>query len=191
MSAHIKGLLGTSVFFLVVYVKTNVAGVVRLSAAISVVFGFTDPVSVCLRVIMGILGVRCLVEVLSLQFVNVNSFTYHTYNIPTSNSFSALQDLPGDDSVFYPVDTDTVRPPDAAFQPQVFSSPHSTARGARSSCRTSVRSNKRQSSSQLYRDKKTNLRFAVINANSIKGKQAELASLCEYVRPDIIMMSET
>ena len=55
-------------FFLVVYVKTNVAGVVRLSAAISVVFDFTDPVSVCLRVIMGILGVRCLVEVLSLQF---------------------------------------------------------------------------------------------------------------------------
>ena len=35
------------------------------------------------------------------------------------------------------------------------------------------------------------LQILTVNANSIKGKAAEIASICDYVKPDIIAMSET
>ena len=35
------------------------------------------------------------------------------------------------------------------------------------------------------------LRILTVNADSVKGKAAEIASICDYVKPDIIAMSET
>ena len=37
----------------------------------------------------------------------------------------------------------------------------------------------------------SNLRVAVLNANSVKGKRAELAALCDTTNPDIIIIAET
>ena len=36
-----------------------------------------------------------------------------------------------------------------------------------------------------------NIRIAVVNANSVKGRRAELAELCDSTQPDIMVVTET
>ena len=123
--------------------------------------------------------------------VNVNSFTFHAHNVSTSNSFSLLHDL-GDDSVFDPSFTSGHSPGSSAFNPGLVSSPRSGSfSGGSSWQRSSARSSRGSHVSHLHREKKDNLRFLVINANSLKGKAAELMHICDYTRPDILVMSET
>ena len=122
--------------------------------------------------------------------INVNSFAFHAYNVSTSNSFSLLHDL-GDDSVFDPSFTSVHSPGSSAFNPGLVSSPCSGSfSGGSSRQRSSVRSSRGCHVPHLHREK-DNLCFLVINANSVKGKAAELAHICDYMRPDILVMSET
>ena len=123
--------------------------------------------------------------------MNVTS-CYHAYNVSTSNSFSVLRDL--DNSVFDPPDM-SVGSPCSEFDPGMASSPrggsrrtdsHLTSRSSKSS-----KSSKYSSSVQQYRDKKDKLRFLVLNANSVRGKTAELEHICDYTCPDIVIISET
>ena len=123
--------------------------------------------------------------------VNVNSFTFHAYNVLTSNSFSLLHDL-GDNSVFDPSFTSVHSPGSSAFNPGLVSSPRSGSfSGGISRQRSSARSSRGSHASHLHHEKKDNLCFLVINANSVKGKAAEVAHICDYTRPDILFMSET
>ena len=41
------------------------------------------------------------------------------------------------------------------------------------------------------RNKNSNIRFLVVNANSVKGKSAKLEHMLDYVKPDIVTISET
>jgi S-adenosylmethionine:tRNA-ribosyltransferase-isomerase (queuine synthetase) len=38
---------------------------------------------------------------------------------------------------------------------------------------------------------KDSLRLAMVNCNGAAGKQAEIGNMCEYLDPDIIIMTET
>jgi hypothetical protein len=83
----------------------------------------------------------------------------------------------------------TVHSPGCKFDPGVFSSPHSTADSVSFHCRSKNRSDNQ--SAHIRRGRNDDLRFLVLNANSAKGKPAEIANICDYTTPDIIIMSET
>ena len=116
---------------------------------------------------------------------NANSLTFHAYNVPTSNSFSLLQDL--DESIFNPSVRSVQSHISREFNPGMASSPRSSTTSDRSRQKSTSVSH----APHVTCDKQDNLRFLVLNANSIKGKAAELEYICEYTRPDVIVMSET
>ena len=82
----------------VVGVRLSVVGAVRPYAVTTAAGGTTDPVSVCHR--RNIIDMQLIRKCHGIVSI-VNSFTFHAYNVSTSNSFSLLHDL-GDDSVFDP-----------------------------------------------------------------------------------------
>ena len=119
---------------------------------------------------------------------SVNSFIFHGYNVHTSNSFSVLQNL-DDDSVFY-ADRSSVLSPASDFNPGTFSSPRlSTRTDGKTSCSSTNSDGKTKD--QSFSNPNGKLRILILNAYSAKGKAAEISSICEYVKPDIIFMSET
>ena len=83
------------------------------------------------------------------------------------------------------------------FNPGISSSPKT------SNCRNTDKSGTNSHSSQpstqdssknenqSFRKKNSNIRFLVLNANSVKGKSAELEHILDYVKPDIVIISET
>ena len=80
----------------------------------------------------------------------------------------------------------------SAFNPGLVSYPCSGSfSGSSSLQRSSARSSRGSHTSHLHHEKKDNLCFLVINTNSVKGKAAELAHICDYKRPNILVMSET
>ena len=126
---------------------------------------------------------------LHCKSVDVNSFTFHAYNIATSNSISLLQDL-GDYSVFEPSFT-SVQSLGSVFDPCVVSSPRSGVSSGSFHQRSSKRSSRGSHPPQLSRNSDDKLRFLVVNTNSVRGNAAELKHICDYTRPDILGMSET
>jgi len=73
------------------------------------------------------------------------------------------------------------------FGPTVHSSPK-----VLESCSSKSSTDGSQSVSDHYtRPSGTNLRVAVLNANSIKGKRAMLAAVCDSIDPDVILVTET
>ena len=114
----------------------------------------------------------------------VDSFTFHGYNLPTSNSFSVLQGM-GDDSVFY-ADRSAVQSPASDFIPGAFSSPMLSGNtdGKSSGFSSSL-------GGQSLPNPNGKVRILTLNANSAKGKPAEIAAITELIKPDIIVMSET
>ena len=125
--------------------------------------------------------------------INPASFVFKAYNLNTSNSFEPLASIPGDDSVFT---SDNVASPTDSFTPSHFSSPKTLSppnpatgnSSSASSTRTSSPSAHDLSSSPA---KRNNLRIGTLNANSIKGKRAELAELIHSTQLDILIISET
>ena len=114
---------------------------------------------------------------------SVNSFTFHGYNIPTSNSFSVFQ-AAGEDSVFY-ADRFSVLSPDSDFIPGVFSSPRgSSMMESKTSCSSA---NPEKSKNHSFPNPNGKLRILTLNAKSAKGKAAETEAMCDYVRPDVIV----
>ena len=112
----------------------------------------------------------------------VKSFTFHEYNVPTSNTFSILQDT-SCDSVFQPADTSQVLSPTGEFLPANASSPRSSTKSSRSS--------KSVDGSRLLSGPGGKVRILTINANSAKGKPAELAEIIDYTKPTVTCISET
>ena len=128
----------------------------------------------------------------SNRSVNVKSFIYRAYNISTSNSFAPLATIPGDYSVFLQEEAS----PTDTFTPAHFSSPQeSSARTGLKSLQTSAfssaQSESTTSSSRKSRTSRNNLRIGTLNANSIKGKRAELAEMTSSTQVDILIISET
>ena len=122
------------------------------------------------------------------------SFTYRSYNLTTSNSFEALSNIPGDDSVF----TTNIGSPPTVFKPNIHSTPLPSETKRRNGVSSpKQRSNVNNLSSDCSADSSlsfppgNNLRIATLNANSIKGKRAELAELVNSTKLDILIMSET
>ena len=121
---------------------------------------------------------------------NTASFVYQAYNLNVSNRFSPLACIPGDDSVFlHDVASST-----ELFQPGLHSTPktprhqamiHSTSSQTISDLNSSERSHSVSSTHA------NNIRIAVVNANSVKGRRAELAELCDSTQPDIMVVTET
>ena len=118
-------------------------------------------------------GIRC----------DNDSFTFNGYN-----SFSVLQDK-GEDSVFLP-NRSAVLSPARDFNPGAFSSPWSTelASGSTGKFQGSTMGG---SKNKLLSNPNGKLRILTVNANSVKGKATEIASICDYVKLDIIAESET
>ena len=115
-----------------------------------------------------------------------SSFLYHAYNINTSNSFEPLAGIPGDDSVF----VNSVCSPSSVHEQLAHSSPHPTQSTNTYSASSSTNGRSHSASSRPPASA-SNLRVAVLNANSVKGKCAELAALCDTTNPDIIIIAET
>ena len=118
--------------------------------------------------------------------INVSSFVYNAYNLNVSNSFAPLAGIPGDDSVFL---QDIASPTDH-FEPGFHSSPRSEHQSRPSTCHTSS-SYFSSHTSSLSAATLNNLRIAVVNANSVSGKKAEIAELCNTTQADVLIISET
>ena len=121
--------------------------------------------------------------------INTSSFVFQTYNLNVSNSFDPLAGIPGDDSVFF----NNVASPTNKFDPRVTSSPNNIP---------TLNKNISLASSKLNRDssnatqllppaQRNNLRIGSFNANSIKGKRAELAELADSTLMDVMIITET
>ena len=110
----------------------------------------------------------------------VQSFTFHGYNVSTSNHFSILQDI-SSDSVFQHSNTSQVLSPTGHFNPANASSP-------RGSAKSSTRS---EGNTGILSGPGGKVRILTLNANSVKGKPAELADTFDYVKPLVSAISET
>ena len=129
--------------------------------------------------------------------VNCSSFLYNGYNLNVTNSFDILASIPGDDSVFRP--ETSLKSVSSPFAPRAHSSPMRTSKNG-SASNQNIKSSV-GSSSTRYTDstceqknpteKQTNFRVLVSNANSVKGKQAEIAELLEYTDADVALFCET
>ena len=115
--------------------------------------------------------------------LNVDSFTFHAYEVHTNNSFEPLASIPGDDSVF-------LSP--SAFAPTTHSSPTGTRMvPAVGSVISSKASGNSTETNKGVPTKGNNVRVIVANCNGVRGKKAELENLTEYVNPDILILTET
>ena len=130
------------------------------------------------------------------------SFIYQAYNLNISNSYAPLAGLPCDDSVFL----NSISSPQAApvFEPKQTSSPiieqhqrPASADPSRCSLPSFDSESKSTSGLSSVHDllkspgDRNNLRVGVCNANSIKGKRAELQELLNYTQCDVVLVSET
>ena len=79
---------------------------------------------------------------------------------------------------------------DQNFSPKLYSSPGSDHRRG-SSQRTTESASSCSNSLPVGPLKNGNVRILTFNANSVKGKAAEIGNICDYIRPDILVISET
>ena len=118
--------------------------------------------------------------------INVSSFVYSTYNLNVSNSFIPMASIPGNDLVFL---YDIASPTDGS-EPGFYSSPGSEHRSRHSTCHMSSSYFSAHTSSLSAATLKK-FRIAVVNANSLSGKKAEFAELCNSTQADILVILET
>ena len=104
--------------------------------------------------------------------INVDSFSYHSFELETSNQFSVLSNV------------STLPSIDSSFSPGAFSSP-------KLSRMPSFTSNNETSSLKNPPKRNKNLRVLIMNCQSIRNKRTQLAESCEYLKPDIIIGSES
>ena len=121
--------------------------------------------------------------------VNVQSFTFMSFNVSTSNRYEVL-----DDSVFH--STMSSLPSIAAeldFEPGTASSPKSARQQQSTVSGRSASSLNSNGSAHLSvrNDKSSNLRVLLVNTNSARGKPAEIAGHLDYVQPDVLLLTET
>ena len=117
--------------------------------------------------------------------MNVDSFTYHSFELYTSNMFSPLSrsnitiDSDINTSVFSPVHTSSPNIP-------------KRNRGDKTNSNTSIiHSTESTSSNVLKILPKSNLQIMTVNCRSVVDKKAELAACINYTKPDIICGTES
>lgn len=113
--------------------------------------------------------------------INVDSFTYHSFELKSSNSFSVLSDLNQDCNLTLPPFDES-----ASDLPQHTSTPkshHTTSKHSTDNCS--------EGSIGLCLPQKSNLRLMTVNCRSIIDKTAEFATVVQYIKPDIIVGTES
>ena len=125
--------------------------------------------------------------------VNNMSFTFQSFNLSThsNNSDLLLHNTHGDDSVFLKNSTIVSPTEEGGFTPIHASSPINREEESRGQTESTTSSNGEPTNSLLTPEERNSLRIGTVNANSIKGKRAELAELVESTKVDILIISET
>ena len=186
------GLLLGRVFSLVPCVSLSVRGTVAMVAALFVVMtaacGTIASASTCLRVSVGGWEIRLhrgMVYAVTMQVLTALPSMGITYPFTIPSVFCRIWWK----TVFLP-NRSAVLSPASDFNPGAFSSPRSTGLVSGSTGKfqgLTMGGSKNKSLS----NPNGKLCILTVNANSIKGKAAEIVSICDYVKPDIIAMSET
>lgn len=102
---------------------------------------------------------------------NIDSFTYHSYELETTNQFSALSKLSSIPSI------------DSSFSPTAFSSPKMQRHLSSVSSTNSEHS--------VPNAPRQNLRVLTMNCQSIRNKRTDLAECIDYFKPDVILGCES
>ena len=114
---------------------------------------------------------------------NVDSFTYHSFELDISNRYEILNSrrLSSVDSY------SSIPSVDSSFSPSAFSSPKPRL----NSVSTSQNETSKSSAEQYQKKKRNNFRVLVMNCQSIRNKRSELNESIEYVKPDAIIGCES
>jgi len=116
--------------------------------------------------------------------LNVDSFTFNSYELTTSNFFTPLSNL---DSTFESVTS-------ACFSPIHTSSPRSTTNNSRQQRPHSVTTqtnHSHETSSATCLTKNANFRLLTINCCGLRTNRSEFQTAIEYVKPDGICGTES
>ena len=115
--------------------------------------------------------------------INVSSFTFHSFELNTSNMFDPLSQI---DSV----STDMVFSPLYASSPSTRTNQHSRSR--RSQPSSTSRPEQITNTSSLFSvSEKKNLRIMNVNCRSIRSKSSEFLAALNYIKPDIVCGTES
>ena len=120
------------------------------------------------------------------ESLNVDSFTYHSYEFELSNRFSALNDLSSVlsvDSYFCPKACST--PIFKLNKPRLIDDP------VKSNELIKVNQVKSVSNSSIFIRKKLNFRILLINCQGITNKRSSLKECVDYIKPDAIIRCES
>ena len=133
--------------------------------------------------------------------INVDSFTYNSFEISCHNSFAPLAQAEYRSSLdsissdpFTPIHTSS---PQQKRSPNRSSSGHSSSDSKRKSksfrySRTTNSSSRTESNSSVFNlPPKSNLRILNINCQSIQSKRAELQTALQYIQPDLVFGTES
>ena len=126
---------------------------------------------------------------------NCGSFTYNMYNVSVSNSFSVLSSTSEDCDFSFnrsTVSESSPRMPHKqstpnAYPPMRADTDHST----HAPHTPTPNLNNEPTSKQTFSRNQNNLRIVVGNVNSIRYRKAELEAFTDFVKPDIIIFTET
>ena len=123
--------------------------------------------------------------------MNVDSFTYRSFELYTTNMFLPLSHI--DDTMESIKST-------CAFSPLHTSSPrnksNNNTKEARNSSTPNIRNGSKRDNSNSTTNifsvpNKLNLRIMTMNCRSIRDKKSEFAALVNYAKPDIIIGTES
>lgn len=102
---------------------------------------------------------------------NIDSFTYHSYELETTNQFSVLSKLSSIPSI------------DSSFSPTAFNSPKMQRHISSVSSTNSEHS--------VPNAPRQNLCVLTMNCQSIRNKRTDLAECIDYFKPDVILGCES
>lgn len=113
------------------------------------------------------------------ESINVTSFTYHTYELDSSNYYEPLT---------YPESLMDSFTSTTAFSPIKTSSPksHQNVSGI-----PSRHSSTNETTGMYNISNKKNLRILTVNCRSIRDKKAEFHAILNYTKPDIVLGTES
>ncbi|CAG2212034.1 unnamed protein product [Mytilus edulis] len=115
------------------------------------------------------------------ESINVSSFTFHSYELNTSNYYEPLTH----DISFESVSS-------SIFSPLKTSSPRLKAQSSTTNNTKNCSNKSRTQSSNVFNlNEKRNLRILTVNCRSIKDKTSEFKAAINYIKPDIICGTES
>ncbi|CAG2233662.1 unnamed protein product [Mytilus edulis] len=114
------------------------------------------------------------------ESINVSTFTFHSYELNTSNYYDPLTH----NSTFESITSN-------AFSPLKASSPKGNNSMNNNTSKSNKSKNRTNSSNVFNIPKKQNLRILTLNCRSIKDKTSEFSAAVNYIKPDIICGTES